>query len=309
MDERDYQVVAPRRAMRVGALVVNWNRRDDTLECIESLLGSTYPSLVVYVVDNGSTDGSCDAMTSAYPVVRLIRSERNLGFAEGNNLGLAAMLDDGIDLAFLVNNDVVVAHDAVEWLVAGIHGDTEVGVLAPKVVMYWQPDVIWSAGGMLDPNTGVSRQRHYGEEDVGQAEVPAEIDYAVGCAMLVRTEAIRAAGFLDPRYFMYYEEADWCRRIRHAGYKIMYMPLSRVWHKVSPEDAGRNDAPYYCSRNRLLFLNAGGVPAAKIAWIALSDLLRSAAAHAAKGRTHQSRLMLKALVDYYAGSFGKLDSG
>lgn len=295
-----------RRQQRVGALVVNWNRKQETLECISSLFGSTYPALVVYVVDNGSTDGSAEAIAERYPIVRRIRSEENLGFAQGNNLGLAAMMADEIDLAFLVNNDVIVSHDALEWLVAGMRGYPDAGVFSPKVLLYSKPDVIWSAGGMLDPETGVAKQRHYGEKDVGQVETPCEVDYAVGCAMLVKMEAIRRAGLMDARYFMYYEEAEWCRRIHQAGYKIIYAPLSEVWHKVELDDESRNDSPYYFSRNRLLFLDTGGAPRKKIARVAVTDLLRTAVVHAAKGRLRRSRLMVRGLLDFYSGRFGRL---
>lgn len=294
------------RLHRVGALIVNWNRRQDTLECIDSLLGSTYPALVIYVVDNGSTDGSADAVAEQYPVVRLIRSQDNVGFAGGNNLGLTAMMADEVELAFLVNNDVVVSHDTVEWLVAAARGYPDAGALSPKVLLHSEPDVIWSAGGTLDPENGVAIQRQYGEKDTGHPNTVSEVDYAVGCAMLVRMEAIRKAGLMDPRYFMYYEEAEWCRRIRTAGYRIMYVPLSQVWHKVELGDESRNDAPYYFSRNRLLFLNTGGATGQKIALIAITDLLRSAVIHAAKGRMRRSRLMVRGLFDFYMGRFGRL---
>lgn len=295
-----------RRHERVGALVVNWNRKKDTLECIDSLLGSTYPSLVVYVVDNGSTDGSADTIAERYPIVRLIRSETNLGFAGGNNLGLERMMANGVDFAFLVNNDVVVAHDAVDWLMAGVHGYPGVGVLCPKVLLHSDPSTIWSAGGMLDPATGVATQRHYGEKSNGQSKVAAEVDYAVGCAMLVKMEAVRAAGLMDSRYFMYYEEADWCRRIREVGYTIMYVPLSEVRHKVELGDDSRNDAPYYFARNRLLYLDCGGMSRKQIARIAVADVLRSAIGHAARGRIRRSRLMIRGLMDFYSGRFGRL---
>ena len=294
------------RLQRVGGLVVNWNRKQDTLECIDSLLGSTYPALAVYVVDNGSNDGSADAIAERYPAVRLIRSAQNVGFAEGNNLGLTAMMADEMDLAFLVNNDVVVAHDAVDWLVVAARGYSDAGVLSPKVLLHSEPDVIWSAGGTIDPETGIAYQRQYGEKDTGQPRTASEVDYAVGCAMLVRMEAIARAGLMDSRYFMYYEEADWCRRIRSVGYSIIYMPLSRVWHKVELGDESRNDAPYYFSRNRLLYLHTGGAPRRRIARVAVLDLLRSAVANAARGRIRKSRLMVRGLLDFYAGRFGRL---
>ena len=292
----------------IGVLIVTWNRREDVLECIDSVLRSSYPRLAVYVVDNASTDGSSQAIAERYQDVRLIRSEENLGFAGGNNLGLAETLDDGMEAVFLVNDDAVLAKDTVSKLIDGGFADPAVGVLAPKVLIHAEPGVIWSAGGRIDSN-GISVQRHYGEADNGQADEPAEIDYAVGCAMLVKADIIRKVGVMDPRYFMYYEEVDWCRRIRQAGYRILYVPGSRVLHKVTLKGGGNNRAAYYFARNRLLYLNSGGVPQSKISWIALSDILRSAAAHAVKGRSDESRMMIRAVVDYYSNTFGKFREG
>lgn len=289
----------------IGVLIVTRNRRDDLLDCIDSVFRSTYPRLAVYLVDNASADGSCEAIAERHPEVCLIRSEENLGFAAGNNLGLPKLLEDGMDAVFLLNDDVVIAEDTVDQL-ATRFDDPSIGVLAPKVLVYSNPNMIWAAGGMVDSRTGVAIQRHYGETDQGQADQITEVDYAVGCAMLVKSEVIRRVGLLDSRYYMYYEESDWCRRIRRAGYRVLYVPESRVWHKVSLSDEGRNDATYYFARNRLLYLSAGGSHPARVAWIALSDVLRSAAVHAVKGRTRQSGLMVRAVVDYYSRNFGKL---
>ncbi|HUV03877.1 MAG TPA: glycosyltransferase family 2 protein [Armatimonadota bacterium] len=292
----------------VGVLIVTRNRKADVLECVEAVMRSSYRHRAVYVVDNASTDGSSQAIAEQYPDVRVIRSGENLGFAGGNNLGMAGMLDDGVDAVFLINDDAVVAQDGLEKLVDGLR-DSTVAVVSPKVLLHGEPGVIWSAGGRVDPRTGVSVQRHYGEADRGQADEVAEIDYAIGCAMLVSADVIRRVGLMDSRYFMYYEEADWCRRIRHADYRIMYVPQSRVWHKVIRGGDGRNHAAYYFCRNRLLYLRSAGVPASRIAWVALSDILRSAAVHAVKGRAHQSRLMIQGVMDYYTGTFGEFRDG
>ena len=305
MEERLSKPNAP----AVGTLIVTWNRRRDLLECVESVLRSTYPSLTVYVVDNASTDSSSCAIRQEFPGVRIIRSPENLGFSGGNNLGLALMISDGIEAAFLINDDLIVEEDTIEKLVSNGFHDPKVGILAPKVLLHSQPGVIWSAGGTVDPVSGVAAQRHCGETDAGQAEVPIEVDYAIGCAMLVKTEAIRRTGLIDPRYFMYYEEADWCRRMAQAGYKVLYVPQSRVRHKVTLSNNGRNHAPYYFSRNRLLYLETGGAGPARIAWVAFSDILRSAAVHAIKGRADRSRLMLKGVADYYLRNFGRMGSG
>ena len=303
--ERLYQGHVP----TVGVLTVTWNRRRDVLECIGSVLRSVYPRLSVYVVDNASTDHSFEAIAERYPEVYAIRSEENLGFAGGNNLGLAKMLEDGMEAAFLVNDDVIVAEDTLGALVAGGFDNPTVGVLAPKVLVNSGAGLIWSAGGSVVPRSGVTVQRHYGEPDQGQADEASEVDYAVGCAMLVKADVIRGVGFMDPRYFMYYEEVDWCRRIRRAGHRVLYVPQSRVWHKVTLDGNGHDDAAYYFARNRLLYLKSGGAHPARVAWIAVSDILRSAAGHAFRGRTKEGRLMVKAVADYYSDTFGKLGDG
>ena len=292
---------------RIGALIVTWNRRADVLECIDSVKRSSYPRLATYVVDNASSDGTYEAIAAQHPDVNLMRSEENLGFAGGNNLGLSWALEDGLDAILLLNDDILIAEDAVVRLIER-SDDPEVGVVSPKVFVHSDPQTIWAAGGLVD-SRGAAVQKHYGELDRGQADEPSDIDYAVGCAMLVKTEAIRHVGLMDPRYYMYYEESDWCRRMRRAGYRILYVPESRAWHKVSMNGHIRNHAPYYFARNRLLYLREDGIPPLAIAWIALWNTIRSAAVHALKGRREESRLIVRAVADYYLGNFGKFRNG
>ncbi|MHB0913144.1 MAG: glycosyltransferase family 2 protein [Armatimonadota bacterium] len=283
----------------VGALVVTWNRKDDLLECVESLYRAGCHA--VYVVDNASTDGTSEAVAADFPDARLIRSEENLGFAAGNNLGLAAMLDDGLDAVFLVNDDAVVSEDALQHLLRRL-SESGAGAVAPKILLYSQPEIIWSAGGEID-DTGAATQRLYAEPDGDDA--PADVDYAVGCAMLARSAVVRQVGFFDARYFTYFEEADWCRRVRSAGYRVLYEPAARVFHKVDLTTNGRNSAAYYFARNRLLYLRSAGVGGARIGRVAAS-LLRMAAGHARRGKVRDSRLVLRGVADYYLGRFGRL---
>lgn len=304
---REYNFISPDRPS-VGVLIVTLNRKDDLLECIGSVFATGYPRMIVYVVDNASTDGTLEAVKAKFPDVRMIRSEENLGFAGGNNLGLSWVIEDGMDAVFLVNDDVVISKDSIEMLVRSTFSKPDVGITAPKVVLHSDPSIIWSAGGLIDPDSGIATQRFYGEVDLQQADDVTEIDYAVGCAMLVKTAAICHVGLLDSRFFTYYEEADWCRRIREIGYRILYVPKSKVSHKVTLQSNGRNQASYYYARNRLLYLQCAGLSKIKIAGIAILDLLRSATVHAAKGRRHQSRLIAKGVADYYTNTFGKLRS-
>jgi hypothetical protein len=290
----------------IAALIVTWNRRQDVLECIDSLFGLSYPHLTVYVVDNASTDDTTSAIFDRYPAVRLIRSGKNVGFAEGNNLGLHRILQQGADAVFLVNDDVVVAPDALDELLAADFADPDVGVLCPKVVLHGEPKVVWSKGGRIERRTGIATQLGFSELDEERSDEPSEVDYAVGCAMLVKTRAMRRAGLFDPRFFMYYEETDWCRRIRDCGYRIKYVPRSRVMHKVTLNSTGRNSASYYFTRNRLLYLQCSGVKGIGIART-VAELTRSAAAHLVKGRREEGRLMLRGVLDFCLQRFGKFE--
>lgn len=288
----------------IGVLVVTWNRKDDLLDCLRSVAASDYHDLAVYVVDNASEDGTAPAVLREFPDVRLIRSEENLGFAGGNNLGLDQMISDGVDAAFLLNDDAVVAEDTLIRLVEGFH-DPSIGVLGPRILFHSEPDTIWAAGGMVDARTGIAVQRFYGELDTGQADDAVDVDYAVGCAMLVKTDAIRHVGLLNTDYYMYYEEADWCRRVRDAGYRVRYIPGSRVLHKVGRARDTRPHTVYYCARNRLLYLRRSGARPARVARAA-TGIARSVLGHAVHGRTDECRMMMRAVADYYSGRFGRL---
>lgn len=290
----------------VGALIIAWNRRDDVIDCIESLVNSGYPRLAIYVVDNASTDGTSELVASRYPQVIIMRSETNLGFAGGNNLGMQRIIDDGMDAVFLLNDDAVVEGNAIGILTANGYSDKSVGILSPKILLHSDPEVIWSSGGNVDPRSGITEQRQYGQKDDLADNRVTEIDYAVGCAMLVKSEVIKQVGMLDERYFTYYEETDWCRRIRNAGYKILYIPESRVRHKVPLIVKNRNNAAYYYTRNRLLYLNSAGAPDIRIIWIAISDLLKTAASYSIKGRLNEGKLVLKGVIDYYTKRFGRM---
>lgn len=291
----------------IGVLIVTWNRKADLLDCVRSVLRSDYPDFSVYVVDNASSDGTSDAVASQFPQVSLIRSEENLGFAAGNNLGLKRMLHDGVDAAFLLNDDAVIAEDTLSSMLDSDFRRPDVGVAAPKILLHSDPGTVWSAGGLVDPRTGIAVQRFYGEPDDGRADQPAEIEYAVGCAMLIKADVVREAGMLDPDYYMYYEEADWCRRIRACGYRILYVPRSRVRHKVELDRSVSDHAVYYYARNRLLYLSRSGAGPSRIAWVTVAGVLRSALGHAAHGRIRESRLMVRGIADYYAKRLGRLE--
>ena len=235
---------------RVTAVVVNWNGRDVTLECLRSLRGVRYRPFHVIVVDNASTDGSVDAIRGEFPEVEVLPQTDNLRFAGGNNAGIARALDAGADEILLLNNDTVVDPGVVEALVHRMDADDRAGMVAPKIFYYDMPRLLWFAGGEISFWTGTMRHRGIRESDHGQFETPTRIDYATGCCILVRASVIRNVGSLDESYFIYGEDADWSMRIRHAGYAIWYEPAARVWHKLSVS-AGGHLSPFKL-RNKYL---------------------------------------------------------
>ena len=231
--------------MRLVAVVLSWNGREDTLAALESLRG-----IETVVVDNGSTDGSADAVAERFPAVELVRAGLNLGFAGGNNVGIRRALDRGADWILLLNSDATVEQGIVEALTAAAVARPDAGVLACKV-LFADSDRLWYAGAGFDPYLGRSRHRGFGKAD--RPGVAADTVRATGAGMAVSRAAIDAAGLLDEELFLYAEDLEWCLRIRDAGFAVVYVPDARVRHRVSAASggAGSPTASYYEARNML----------------------------------------------------------
>ncbi len=235
---------------RVAVIVVNWNGRDITLECLHSLSSLTYPHADLIVVDNASSDGSMEAIHARFPNVILLHMRENLRFAGGNNAGIREALARGADMVLLLNNDTIVDQDFLTHLVARMDADPAYGMVAPKILYFDEPDRIWFAGGEISLWTGTMRHLGIREVDCGQHDAVRETAYASGCCILVRTEVIRKIGMLDESYHMYTEDADWCMRARRAGYTIVYEPAARIWHKLSVSAGGH--LSWYKLKNKFI---------------------------------------------------------
>ena len=231
--------------MRVVAVVLSYNGREDTLAALESLRG-----IDTVVVDNGSTDGSADAVAERFPEAELVRAGVNLGFAGGNNVGIRRALDRGAEWVLLVNNDAEVEPGILDALAAAALARPDAGVLACKV-LFAGSDRLWYAGADFHPYLGRSRHEDFGHHD--EAGELRDTGRATGAAMAVSRTAIEAAGLLDEELFLYAEDLDWSLRIRDAGFAIVYVPEARVQHRVSAATggAGSPTASYYETRNML----------------------------------------------------------
>lgn len=237
------------------AVVLNWNLQDDTMECVDSLLASSYSRLHIVVVDNGSDDGSGPALAARYGrQIDLILNRENLGFAAGMNIGIRHALGCGADSVLLLNNDTVIGTEAIEHLLQVSESDAAIGVLGPAVYFYDEPDRFWRLGAVHNQWSPLPIEIGRGEMDQGQFAAPFEVDYVTGCAMWIRAELLRQVGLLDEGYYMYYEDADFCRRAHNAGYRIVVTPQAHVWHKVS-RSAERKAANshYHRTRYRIRF--------------------------------------------------------
>ena len=232
-----------------------------TLACLQSLGRLAYPNADLLVVDNGPRGEAAAMVRDQFPSVALIETGANLGYAGGNNVGLRCALEHGYDYTLLLNNDTEVAADLVEEMVAVCERSPRFGVAGPTIYYFDQPDTIWSAGGVIDRRRGRGLMRGIDELDRGQFAQPGAVDFVAGCAMLCRRSTLEQAGLLDERFFLYFEDAEWCARVRRAGFQVVHVPRAQVFHKI-PAD-GRAQAPsvtYYMTRNRLLFLRASGAP-------------------------------------------------
>jgi len=298
---------------RVVIIVLNWNNPANTLECLASLAHVDCPPHEIVVVDNGSSDDSARVIRAAYPCVPVIETGDNLGYVGGNNVGLEYARTVHADYVLLLNNDTEVAPDFLGLLVAATETSPAVGVVGPTIYYFDQPDVIWSAGGAIDWSRGRTRMIGLDQVDQGQfGESPRPVDFVTGCALLARMSVVKQVGLLDPRFFAYYEETEWCVRVTHAGFKILHVPQARIWHKISP--VAREAAPqvnYYMTRNRLLFLEltrAGMRPWLNTLFLDYGRTLVSWTLKPQwRNKTVQKRAMLHAILDYGRRQFGKME--
>jgi len=244
----------------VSIISINYKQASVTCEMLASMRQVTYPQYEVIVVDNASPDEEVLPIAELFPEVQLIRSPENLGFAGGNNLGIAAA--KGKYLLFL-NNDTEVEPGFLEPLVALFESNPAVGIASPKIIFYGTDNVIQYAGcGGINPWTGRSVTYGLMEKDQGQHNISSTTALIHGAAMMVPMEVIRKVGLMPELYFLYYEELDWCEMIKRAGYQSHYVAESTVYHKESASvGQGSVMRTYYMYRNRLLFIrrNSTGV--------------------------------------------------
>jgi len=239
----------------IHIVILNWNGREDTLACLDSVEKIDYPNFRVIVADNGSSDGSVDAIHGGYPDVQIIENHANLGFAAGNNSAITYALESGAEFILLLNNDTVVDPAILSAFVKAAECMPHGGVFGGKIYYYGNKQILWYAGGYWDAQTLSFGEYGAGELDQGQFDTLTETEWVIGCAMFIRAELFRSTGLLEPKFFLNNEEIDFCSRAKHAGFACVYVPDARLWHKISVSFGGE-DSPlkeYFSARNRLLW--------------------------------------------------------
>lgn len=251
--------------MKISIIVLNYNGIKDTLLCLESInkLNRSKVTTEIIVVDNNSKDGS-QAILSKVVNIHLIQNQSNLGYAAGNNIGIRYALKNNSDFLLLLNNDTIVKANLLEILVRNDSSD----ITSPKIYFehgyefhkkrYKSNElgkVIWYAGAKIDWDNIIGKHIGVDHVDKGQHYGVLETDYATGACMFVRREVFKKIGLFDEKYFLYFEDMDFCLRAKKAGFKIIYNPEGVVWHKnaMSTGGSGSKIQDYYYSKSRLLF--------------------------------------------------------
>jgi GT2 family glycosyltransferase len=238
----------------VAVVVLSWNGKDDTLLCLASLADVDYEPLEVIVVDNGSSDGSPEAVEAEFPEALVIRMGKNAGFSGGVNAGIEAAIARGAAAVLLLNNDMVVEPGFLVPLVTACH---EPGVAAScsQILFAESPDRVWYAGATFRPRRGHhGRNVGFGEPPLPASVQPYRVDCACGGAMLMSREAIAEIGLFDEQLFAYREDLDWSLRAGMAGKRVVVVPASIVRHRVSASTGGESSPTslYYDTRNGLV---------------------------------------------------------
>lgn len=284
--------------IEISIITVNYNGVKDTCELIDSIPSND--NMEVIVIDNGSREDEGSLIAQRYPQVMIIRSDRNLGFAGGNNLGIKAAKGKYI---FLINNDTVFKDFNIQPIINRLKSSHRIGLVCPKIRFEWGNNLIQYAGYTpLSRITARNRSIGFGEEDNGQYNIAHSTPYAHGAAMLIKRDAIDKVGLMPEDYFLYYEEIDWSMMFTKADYEIWYDPSCTIYHKES-QSTGQNSPlrTYFMTRNRLLLVKRNWRGIYKyLAYCYLMCIVapRDLFKYAFKGRYDLSRAACKGVIDF-----------
>ena len=217
----------------VVIILINYNNHGQTIECISSLNKCSYRNFKILVVDNGSEHPSIETVRKAHQNVEIVETGTNLGFAGGNNFGIRSALSKEPKYILLLNNDTIVEHDFLDALVDTLESDESIAVGGGMICYHPRTDTIWYGGGkfVFWRVTAVHSDMEQ-RADKQSALVSKDVTFITGCMMLIRTDVLKTTGLLDERFFMYCEDVEFCRRLVRLGYRLRYVPESKIFHKI-----------------------------------------------------------------------------
>lgn len=303
---------------KTAIVILSFNTRKLLGQCLRSLWDGGVGKVAarIIVVDNGSADDSVRVVENLKSQsrrggtnLRLIENKKNLGFAAGNNIGVKQAIADGAEYVMVLNSDTRVDENFLWPLIRSLEDNHRIGVVAPKI--YFSPGcefhkdrykkeeqgkVIWSVGGIIDWENVIASNRGVDEVDRGQYEQGEEVDFVSGCCFMASAQVWEKVNFFEEKYFLYYEDTDFCQKVKKLGLKIIYSPKSKVWHvNAASSRSGGPLHDYFITRNRLLFGMRWASCRAKLA------LIKESLALLRKGRQWQ-KIGVK---DFYLQRFGR----
>ena len=223
----------------VNLFVLNWNGRDLTLDCLSSLEKVIYPNVKIHIIDNGSSDNSVVSIRNKFPDYEIIELAENYGFAKGNNTGFQSVKQKA-DYTIFLNNDTIVDPNFIDPLVNELEAISNVKQTAPKIFYEDKKEYIWFAGGIISLWTGVIRHSGIRKKDSSKFSQKRKIDYATGCCVCMRTVDFESIGMFDESFLLYGEDVDLSLRFSNQGGEILFVPESKIWHKVSASLGGQS---------------------------------------------------------------------
>ncbi len=300
-------------ADKIYIILLNWNGCKDTRECLRSLEKAGPEGREILIVDNGSTDDSVKVLKKEFPKIKILETGKNLGYTGGMNAGIKYALAEDAGYIILLNNDTVVDPLFAEELVKAAKKEKKAGLLCSKIYFYANPNVISYAGAGFNELLGWGRQRGYNETESNQYNRLEETKRPSGCSLLVTPKFIESVGLLDEDLFCYSEDTDWGLRARAAGFKVLFVPASKVWHKEAVSTGGAASALslYYNVRNTLYCLDKNrplnpGLNFLRILSVACTSFLSLFTMKIPKRRG--AARILRGMSDYLRGKMGPLEN-
>lgn len=236
----------------VYIIIVNWNKPDDTCDCLETVLGLEYPNYKTIVVDNGSTDDSVSIIRKKFSNITMVVNDNNIGYTGGNNIGIDIALENNADYVWILNNDTIIAKDSLTLLVDKLEKDDKYGLASP-LIYYYGDNSVQFCGSYLDAKSNTIVKI----DDINDYKLLKNVYTIIlwGTALLIKVSVIKNIGKLNNKYFAYHEDCEYCIRAERAGYKAFVVPKALIYHKDSLSTGGkRSPIQSYLRIRNLYFL-------------------------------------------------------